>query len=95
MARGVHWTPKRQNRDNNRNRNNDIIQDITITQFSNTVVQNDQRGRDVQLVQLIQERIIVVDNSRQIRDNVRRNTFKNRRNNNNENVNVVSFGSNS
>ena len=68
-----------------------MLQDITITQFSNTVIDDNQRGRDVQLVQLIQERIIVVDNSRQLRDNIRRNTFRNRRNNNNDNVNVVSL----
>lgn len=89
VAQGIHWTPKRQSRNNNRNGNFDVVQDITITQFSNTVIQDQQRNSDVQLVQLIQERIIVVDNTRQLRDNVRRNTFKNRRNNNNDNVNVV------
>lgn len=58
--------------------------DITITEFQNTVVQD--RGRDLQLVTLIQERLIVIDNSRENRDNVRRNTFKNRRNDENNNV---------
>jgi len=60
------------------------VTDITITEFQNTVVQD--RGRDLQLVTLIQERLIVIDNSRENRDNVRRNTFKNRRNDENNNV---------
>lgn len=64
--------------------NPNVLADITITQLQDTVIQN--QNSEVELVQLVQEKIIVVDNSRQLRDNVRRNTFKNRNNNSDNNV---------
>jgi len=70
-----------------RGNNNNIVQDITITELSTTdfSLPSDQRSQDVELVKLVQEKIIVIDNSRQFRDNVRKNTFRNK----NKNVNTV------
>jgi hypothetical protein len=72
------------------------VQDITITQLTDTVIKsssesnsnkgNSQQTTDIELVKEIQKRIIVVDNSRQLRDNVRKNTFKNK----NQNVVCIS-----
>jgi len=66
-----------------RRNNNNNVQEITITELSTTDVsiQNGQRSQDIQLVQLVQEKIVVIDNSRQFRDNVRKNTFRNKNKN--------------
>ncbi|KAH8602474.1 hypothetical protein B0O99DRAFT_606645 [Bisporella sp. PMI_857] len=89
--RGITWKrdDRGRGRGGDRNDDFDVIQDITVTQFQNIVISDEERNRDVQLVQLIQERLIVVDNSREFRDNVRRNTFRNRRDDNNNEVNTV------
>lgn len=85
VARGLQWTPRELYPRKGNNDNNNVVTDITITEEVDTVVSSSSRNSDIELVQILQEEVIVVDNSKQFRDNVRKNTFKNK----NENVNTV------
>lgn len=82
VARGIQWTPRSLYPRKNSNK---VVQDITITEFSESESNSNSRNSDVELVQILQKEIIVIDNSQEFRDNVRRNTFKNK----NSNVNTV------
>lgn len=91
--RGLGWVSRdtsglysRQKGDRGRGNNVNVAADITITELSVDVVDQKKRGDDVVLVQLIQQRLLVIDNSEQFKDNVRRNTFRNK------NQNVVCTG---
>ncbi|KAL3424767.1 hypothetical protein PVAG01_04048 [Phlyctema vagabunda] len=101
-ARGLTWTPRDlrtrdekdgRDRDNNRdgnNRNKNNNDDlITITQTETIQLTEIQRGREVQLTQVIQKQIQIVDQKKRARDNVRKNHYRNRNRNQNTVIIIV------
>lgn len=56
-------------------------QEITITQLQEEILTNSQMSSEVELVQLIQETVIVIDQTKENKDNIRKNHFRNVNNN--------------
>jgi esterase/lipase superfamily enzyme len=69
LARGAPYAPRSLRRRK--------VEEITITQTQDQILSGSQYSSDVELVQLIQEKIIVIDQTKQNKDNIRRNHFKN------------------
>lgn len=53
------------------------IEEVTITQTQTTILAGSQLSSEVELVQLLQEKIIVIDQTKRNKDNIRKNHFAN------------------
>jgi hypothetical protein len=52
-------------------------EEITITQTQDTILAGSQLSSEVELVQLVQEKIIIIDQTKRNKDNIRKNHFAN------------------
>lgn len=69
LVRGTHFIPRALQRRK--------VEEITITQLQTEVLSSSQLSSEVELVQLVQEKIIVIDQTKQNKDNIRKNHFSN------------------
>jgi hypothetical protein len=53
------------------------VEEITITQLQDQILSGSQLSSEVELVQLVQEKIIIIDQTKQNKDNIRKNHFAN------------------
>ncbi|KAG0652089.1 hypothetical protein D0Z07_1386 [Hyphodiscus hymeniophilus] len=83
VERGLVWMPRSlEARKKNSNNNDDII---TITQLEETQLTVVQRGQEVQLTEIVEDKLVIIDQTKKNKDNIRKNHYKNR----NSNVNTV------
>ncbi|KAI9646116.1 hypothetical protein NHQ30_005556 [Ciborinia camelliae] len=68
-ARGLIFTPRRMGQ-----RANGVI---TITKTKEEQLTEISRGREIQLTKLVQERLVIIDQTQIARDNIRKNHFRN------------------
>ena len=73
------WTPRSVKRNKkNDNKNNDVI---TITQLEETQLTVSERGKEVQLTELVEDKLVIIDQTKENKDNIRKNHYKNKNNN--------------
>jgi len=91
VERGMIWQPRQPYRRDNKGKNNNgaSIVDIAIQETSITQINSGTRSNDIILVQQIQKESIIIDNSETFKDNVRKNTFKNKNKDKNTIIIVV------
>jgi hypothetical protein len=80
--RGLPWIPRGVKSRRNRSRNSKNV--ITITELEETELTISQKDSDIQLTELIETKLVILDQTRRNKDNIRKNHFRN------SNRNVVS-----
>jgi hypothetical protein len=73
IKRGIIYEP--------RNLNQRKVSEIQITQTETEILSNSQLSSEVELVQIVQEKLIVIDQTKKNKDNIRKNHYKNVNNN--------------
>jgi hypothetical protein len=53
------------------------VEEITITQLQEEILTSSQKSSEVELVQLVQEKIVIIDQTKRNKDNIRKNHFAN------------------
>lgn len=69
IGRGVYYAPRGLQRRK--------VDEITITQIQDQILSGSQLSSEIELVQIIQEKIIVIDQTKKNKDNIRKNHFAN------------------
>lgn len=75
------WIPRSVEPRKNKNNNDNIL---TITELEETQLTVVEKGKEVQLTELVEKKLVIIDQTKQNKDNIRKNHFKNK------NSNVVS-----
>lgn len=84
FERGLTWTRSQNRKNNDQNQNNQNNRNnndkIEITQLVAVQLTEQQRGREVQFTEIVVENLQIIDQTKQNKDNIRKNHFRNRNN---------------
>lgn len=69
IGRGAYYAPRSLQRRK--------VEEITITQLQDQILSGSQLSSEIELVQIVQEKIIIIDQTKRNKDNIRKNHFAN------------------